>query len=100
MLLLVIGKEDFRTMENILDIFKDITPENFQEKLLDIQENYKALISEKEELEKTIGTQNETIGTLRDTNQRLFLRVSTDVSTQNEPEEPKDLTLDDIINNI
>lgn len=86
-------------MEDFKKFFEGITSDNFQEKLLDIQENFKTCVDENESLRKQIDTQNETIGNLRDTNQRLFLRVS--AGTSEAPEETThQITYDEILKNI
>lgn len=87
------NKDDFEKL------FSGITPDNFQDKLLEVKEK---LTLENESFINTIETlkqKDNDIAKLRDTNQRLFLRVSESVDTTT-PDDPADVTIDDIINNF
>ena len=87
------NKDDFEKL------FSGITPDNFQDKLLEVKEK---LSLENESFINTIETlkqKDNDIAKLRDTNQRLFLRVSESVDTTT-PDDPADVTIDDIINNF
>lgn len=85
--------------EEFNKLFTGISSENFQEKILDIKETLGKENDTAEQAYANLKAKDEEIAKLRDTNQRLFLRVSGEVDTS-EVEEAKSITLDDIINNI
>lgn len=85
--------------EEFNKLFSGISSENFQEKILDIKSILGKENDTAEQAYETIKAKDEEIAKLRDTNQRLFLRVSGEVNTA-EVEEARQITLDDIINNI
>lgn len=85
--------------EEFNKLFLGISSENFQEKILDIKETLGKENDTAEQAYANLRAKDEEIAKLRDTNQRLFLRVSGEVDTS-EVEEAKPITLDDILNNI
>lgn len=88
------NKDDFNKL------FEGINAENFQEKLLDIKD---ILSNENETLENTksiLKQKDDNISQLRDTNQRLFLRISENTSDGAFEEEKESISLNGIIDDI
>ena len=86
--------------EQFNKLFEGISIDNFQDKVLELKDT---LSKENDILEnsfETIKQKDETITKLQDTNQRLFLRVSTSVNDDTATEETKQLTIDSIIEDI
>lgn len=82
-------------------LFEGFDSDNFQEKLLDIKEKLSKENTLLEQTYETIKQKDNDIAKLRDTNQRLFLRVSERTNDGYDTEvEEKALTLNDLVDNI
>lgn len=80
-------------------LFEGVTETNFQDRILEIRDTLDIENKTFEDLKETIKTKDSQIAELRDTNHKLFLRISSPISegASNEPEAP---SMDDILNNI
>lgn len=82
------------------NLFSGITGEDFQERILDIKNVLSAENEQYENVRLQLAEKDSEIAKLRDTNQRLFLRVTDGRQMNNDEGNNEPITLDSIINNI
>lgn len=81
------------------NLFSGITGEDFQERILEIKNVLSTENDDYENVRLQLSEKDNEIAKLRDTNQRLFLRV-TDGVMNNDDGNDETITLESIINNI
>lgn len=84
-------------------LFEGLTADNFQEKVLNIKDTLSKENALLEQSYETIKQKDLDIAQLRDTNQRLFLRVSESTANpinSNSADSEPELTLSNILDNI
>lgn len=82
------------------NLFSGITGEDFQERILEIKNVLSTENEQYENVRLQLAEKDNEIAKLRDTNQRLFLRVTDGVLMNNDDGNDEPITLDSIINNI
>lgn len=82
------------------NLFSGITGEDFQERILEIKNVLSTENEQYENVRLQLTEKDNEIAKLRDTNQRLFLRVTDGRQMNNDEGNDEPITLDSIINNI